>query len=423
MATASLSLGVAVLLVLIIQLVLETSAAEAADRVLENRADAVAQAVESGGDRVPVIPPSLLGPGVAVYDGAGRLVAGSVPPAQAHEYEEMSRRVSPAFHSDEDDYRLRALPVQSADGAFAGVVVVSESLEPYEGQERNGLLTGLGAALVIVVLPTGLAAWASRRALAPVAEMARTADEWSAHDLGRRFDLGPPTDEIKALGHTLDGLLERVARAIGDEQRLTSELAHELRTPLAAILSTAEVIALSPDLDDELRADLGEIISHCRSMATTITGLLDIARASTGARASARCRLEDVVAEVLRQVDRPEAVTLGSGGKLALAMSADTAVRALVPVVANAVRHGTHVLVDAVVDGHFVMIAIRDDGPGVPAALHEHLFEPGASGSGGSGLGLALARRVARSAGGDVVHDRRDDDGGAVFQVRLPTEI
>ena len=60
-----------------------------------------------------------------------------------------------------------------------------------------------------------IARWVSTRSLAPVAQMAERATDWSEHDLDHRFDLGPPVNELTALGATLDGLLDRVARRSG----------------------------------------------------------------------------------------------------------------------------------------------------------------------------------------------------------------
>ena len=105
------------------------------------------------------------------------------------------------------------------------------------------LATGLVGACGVVL--SGFVAWrVSHRALKPVRDMAERADDWSAHNLAHRFDLGPPVNELSRLGQTLDHLLDRVARAIRDEQRLTAELAHEIRTPLTAIRGSAELALL-----------------------------------------------------------------------------------------------------------------------------------------------------------------------------------
>jgi signal transduction histidine kinase len=99
--------------------------------------------------------------------------------------------------------------------------------------------TGLVGACGVVL--SGWAAWCvSHRALKPVRDMAERAEEWSAQNLARRFGLGPPVSELSQLGQTLDHLLDRVAHAIRAEQRFSAELAHEIRTPLAAIRRSAE---------------------------------------------------------------------------------------------------------------------------------------------------------------------------------------
>jgi signal transduction histidine kinase len=297
--------------------------------------------------------------------------------------------------------------------------VLAEPLGPYEHNEHDALMVSAVAGALMVLLAVGVAEWISRRVLAPVREMADTAEQWSEHDLERRFDLGEPTDELRALGHTLDGLLAKVARAIRAEQRLTSELAHELRSPLTAIAGTAELIAMRPDLDEQLREDVEDIRTTCREMSETVTVLLDLARRSssetgevtTGAelRAGLEARFPDAaglrtdLAEGLVLADRP-AIVLG----------------ALAPVVENALRVSEHVAVSARRDGELVELVVVDDGPGVAEKLADRIFEPGVS-LGGSGLGLPLARRIARSAGGDVRHVPAA--GGATFVVRLPGRL
>ena len=71
--------------------------------------------------------------------------------------------------------------------------------------------------------------------------MTSRAEDWGAHDLDRRFDLGPPRDELTGLAATLDGLLDRIAASRRHEQRFASEMAHELRTPIAGMRGRAEL--------------------------------------------------------------------------------------------------------------------------------------------------------------------------------------
>ena len=401
---------VAVALVVIVQVVLVGTASQSVGRVLQERADAVVSATRQTPGGGLDVPDARLDPGVAVYDDAGDLVAGEIPPSLAEAFSRLSRARTVRTGRADDDYELMARPFGAADGT-RGVVVVAEPLQPYENDEGAALVVSVVAGAVIVALAMIVTAWASRRALAPVGEMARVAEEWSDRDLHRRFDLGEPTNEIRALGHTLDGLLDRVAQAILAEQRLTSELAHELRSPLTAIQATAELVAMREDLDDQLREDLADIQDSCRAMSATVTGLIDLARAQVTGVGSDACDLEEVLESIrqglaTQQGPSPTAAAATISVEVArpvrVAAPAELVRRAVSPVVDNAVRLATQVRVTARIEGRLVRVQVSDDGPGIPRRLASHLFEPGRTGGDGTGLGLALARRVARSVGGDI---------------------
>ncbi|MCM0619285.1 sensor histidine kinase [Nocardioides bruguierae] len=428
---ASVAVLVGVVLVLVLQLVLDLSTSSTVDRVLTDRSAAVIASVQatSSAEAGLVVPEALLDPGVVVYDEDGTRVAGSVPPSLKKVFAELSEETATRQVDLGDHYSVLATPFDTDAGQ--AVLVVSEPRAPYESEEGVAFVVSATAAVVLVLLAAGVAAWASGRALAPVADMARTAEKWSEHELHRRFDLGAPTNEIRALGHTLDALLERVAQAILAEQRLTAELAHELRTPLTSLQVTAELAAARNDLDEQLREDLDDILLAARTMGATITVLLDVARAQASgldAVVPARQVLEDAV----RRYVLTAATTLDLPDGLVLDVPHELAVRALAPVLANADRHGSQVVVTATVEPGRVHLDVADDGTGVDADVAADLFTPGRSGSGGAGLGLPLARRVARSAGGDVLL-RPGPDGarerggavagaatGAVFRVTLP---
>ncbi len=419
--TGTLSAFVALGLVVVVQVVLAGASTDTVARVLADRADALVKAADttSSGPSLKV-PADLLEPGVAVYDMSGELVAGFAPPSQQETFERLSSAAKSTVVS-RDTYSVMARPFTLSSGP-SGVVVLSEPLTPYENDERAALAVSVAAGLLMVMLAVILAAWISRRALAPVQAMAETAHEWSEHDLDRRFGLGPPTDEIRALGQTLDELLDKVASAIRAEQRLTSELAHELRSPLTAIQATAELMAMRGDLDDQLREDVTDVLAECRAMGATMTVLLEISRRqASGARGEITSGpvLEDAVRE--RHPDAHLEVDLAQG--LRVHLPADVALRALTPVLDNALRVARHVTLTstpAAAPG-LVALHVHDDGPGVAPALVDDLFEPGTTdrmGS-GSGLGLSLARRVARSTGGDVSLVP-EDRAGATFVVTLP---
>ena len=419
------------LLTLVVHLLLDQITSNDADRVLEDRSESIVAGIDASSPGVrPDVPDSVLDAGVAVFDSSGVLVAGDAPGRLQSAYEALSTATTVQARTLEDEIRVRAEPFTTTGGA-SGVVVVASDLDPYEEAERLALIV----TLLIGVLATGasaaIAAWSTTRALRPVAEMSRTAADWSEHDLTRRFALGPSGNEITALARTLDQLLDKVGAAIRSEQRLTAELAHELRTPLTVIQGTADLVLLrdGPALPAAAHEDLVEISAAGRRMAATITTLLDLARSEAttdpGASSDLAAVLDDLMDAVAPTPSGDVTVTMSEPPRAQLALPPEMAARALTPVIENAVRHArARVELTARVEGRGVEIVVTDDGPGVDPALVDSLFEPGrTSGERGTGLGLAIARRVSRAAGGDVELIDAGSAGarrGASFAVRLP---
>ena len=401
--TAAVTAFGVVVLTVVVQVVLARSTTTSLDTVLEDRAEAVISSVSAGPGGGLVVPDARLDAGVAVYDGDGTLAAGSVPSSESRIYEDLSTTTARRFADRAGDDESRVLAEPFTTGGVSGVVVVTERLAPYERAEQQALYVCAGAGLLMVLLAAGLAQWVSRRALAPVAAMTRSADEWSEHDLGHRFDLGPGTTEISALGSTLDRLLERVATAIRSEQRLTSELAHELRTPLTAIQANADLALLHPGLPDDVRDALDDIGLSARRMGGTIESLLELARSETtqalGRQLPPRRRRRTRPSRHRTTARSRSPWTRRSACCCPNAL----ALRAISPVLENARRLAGRVVVTTETSrAGFVDLCIDDDGPGIPDDQRELVFEPGRTTGTGAGLGLALSRRVARSMGGDV---------------------
>ncbi len=419
-----LSLLVAGALVLVVHTALAGSNESAVAQVLSDRSTDVIRTADDATDGAALTAPtSRLEPGSAVYDESGDLVAGQVPGRLADQFAELSTSSESTTRRVGEDYQVLATPFTTTAGP-SGVSVVAERLQPYETIEHTAMLVSILAGGLVVLLSLALTAWISRRALAPVAHMARTAEDWSAHDLERRFDLGPPSNEITALGHTLDGLLAKVAGVIRDEQRLTSELAHELRSPLTAVMGAVELLQMRTDLDGAAREDLAEVQASCQQMSVTISGLLALARAQADSEWTHSCVLRPLMQDVVGRSEITSPV-LAIEPTLRIAAPEDMVRRAVSPVIENAARHGGTVTVAASRVAGDVLVRIHDEGPGVPHDSAGRIFDPGWTSGNGSGLGLALARRVARSIGGDVTLDDvpsmgDDQDRGATFVISLP---
>jgi two-component system OmpR family sensor kinase len=323
--------------------------------------------------------------------------------------------------------RLLAVPVQRA-GRRLGTVVVGASRTPYEHTRRTAIVASIALAGVLLVALALVARWLVGAALRPVRRMTEDAARWSERDLDRRFGVGEPSDELTRLAATLDGLLDRLAAGMRREQRFSSELSHELRTPLAKLSAQAQLLAASDELPDALRPEAASIVASATQMRRVLDALMAAARSELD---GARGRGDVVVAaravvETCQPLAHERGVALALGAAPAAARAGaepDLVERMLTPLVENACRlAATSVTLEVALRDGTVQIAVGDDGPGVAPDEAAAIFEPGRRGTqrgdhDGAGLGLALARRLARSAGGDVTAEPRD---GGRFVVRLP---
>lgn len=421
-STVLLMAFVMIVLTATTQAVLEWNTRKDVRRVLDARTQAVLQIVH--GTKTPLLEHSWesLEPLSQVYDANGDPVGGTIQHVAASDAAALAaealRTGQRHDREVEDNLNLRAVPFTTRAGE-RGAVVVSESSEPYERTELDELIAMIVLGTLIVAIAGGIAWRVTRQALEPVEQMAERAADWSEHDLSHRFELGPPDNELSKLGETLDHLLDRVAAAIRAEQRLTAELAHELRTPLTTIQGAADLALLRGVADAHAREDLEAISAAARRMDTVISTLLDLAR-ERGAGAKASTPLAAVVEAVRPLVpDRLKLVDEASAVTVPVAAPAPLVAQAVAPIVENAVRYAsTTVRFQARVTPDQVHLIVSDDGPGLAAAVQGKVFEPGTSGSNGTGLGLGISRRVARSLGGEV--EVAEGTEGAMFLIRLP---
>ncbi len=328
------------------------------------------------------------------------------------------------------DIRLYAAPVVSG-GRRAGTVVAGVSLAPYEQTRRLALIASLilgGLVLALVALATR---WLLAASLRPVLRMTRQAAVWSERDLDRRFALGEPNDELSELAATLDGLLDRLSASLRREQRFSAELSHELRTPLARVMAESELALRREREPGEYREALELIHRSAAQLTRTVDALVAAARHEAGfergsadayelaAEAAAACA--DLAAQRRVELNLSSPPT-----PIRVAIDPDLGERILQPLLENACRYGSStVSVSIERAGGVVRYTIDDDGAGVAAEERERIFEPGVRGTqgardgAGAGLGLALARRLAHSAGGDI--EALADRSGGRFVVVLPS--
>jgi signal transduction histidine kinase len=318
------------------------------------------------------------------------------------------------------DVRLFSAPVVRK-GARIGTVVAGVSLEPYERSASHAFIASLGFALALFALILVATRFAIDGALRPVARMTAEAADWSEHDLDHRFAAGEPHDELTRLAATFDAMLDRLAASLRHERRFSAELSHELRTPLAAIVAEAD-LALRRERDaPDYRESLEAIGSRAAQLQRILETLLAAERAELDPRGVAPA------AEVAERAQHSGAALAGergvevsvvNGRALRIGVDAEIAERVLAPLVENGCRFArSRVRIEVREAGEGVEYVVSDDGPGVAPADRERIFEPGERGAApgglgpagtGAGLGLALARRLARAVDGDVVYSPSD---------------
>ncbi|MER6328271.1 HAMP domain-containing sensor histidine kinase [Streptomyces sp. NPDC001034] len=288
------------------------------------------------------------------------------------------------------------------------VAVVRVDLTPYETSEQRSLAMSLILGGIAILLAGVVAYLVVGRALRVVHEMAALADEWGDHESGRRFDLGVPRDEFGELGRTLDRLLDRIDNAFADERRLTDEIAHELRTPLTALRGEAQLAQLSGD-----HLAPGVVLTEVDRLNTAITTILGAARTRTGGGDS--CDLRTAA----RQAIAGRSIELSVPADVGVAVAGELVVAVLSPLLENGLRHASsRVWVTAGVQPQGAVINVLDDGPGFDPAEVDRVFDAGVTGGNGHGLGLAVVRRLAASAGVAV---RAVADGHGRVEVTFPT--
>jgi two-component system, OmpR family, sensor histidine kinase QseC len=283
-------------------------------------------------------------------------------------------------------------------------------------------------AAVLVVLAAVLIWLIVDATLTPLQRTATSVGERSEQDLRQVEASGAPR-EVRPLVDALNRLLQRIRSALNTERRFTADAAHELRTPLAAIRANAQVLVAARD-QAEREATARDLLASVDRSTRLVEQLLALARADQPLQDD---KLRDVdIADVAREqlaAHRARAEQHGIALHGALEPGATRADPALLSVMVrnlldNALRYtppGGHITVATRADEQGPMLTVEDDGPGIPEAERERVFErfhrlPGQRAT-GSGLGLSIVRRVADVHGARVAIAAGPADRGTKVQV------
>ncbi|MFG2718295.1 sensor histidine kinase [Streptomyces sp. NPDC048416] len=324
----------------------------------------------------------------------------------------------------------RMLTTPFGGGKSLQVALRSDSVQKGVGQAA-WLLGAVGAAGVLFA--AGLGYWVSRTGLAPLARLTATAEHIAAtRDPSHRIELPPgpsgKEDEVIRLAVSFNTMLGELEQSVTAQRRLVADASHELRTPLTALRTNAELLARADRLTAAQRDRAsGALGRQIREVSVLVNDLIDLARDEEPTPLLEEVRLAPLLAHT---VDTARAHWPATPFRLELADASATLpgvparlARLISNLLDNAAKFSP---VGAPVEVTLLAgeLTVRDHGPGIAEADLPHVFDrfyraERARALPGSGLGLAMARQIARAHGAEV-SAHAAPGGGALFRVVLP---
>lgn len=406
----------------------DTALRASTDAIVRRQASDIA--ATSTGSRSPQVPSAAGTALIQITDDSGAVIASSA----SIDGEPLAFPVTAPY--PEQAVKTRTVEVDALDGAPYLVAAVATNGVPsyhvYVGlplAEANRstaeLATTLAVGAPLLAAAFAILIWVmAGRALKPVETLRRQAADIPLTDLHRRLTVPETGDELERLGTTLNNLLDRLDRSLSRQRQFVADAAHELRSPVAAIRSQAEV----DDHVNGLSSPNAVAIESAR-----LTHLVDDLLALARLDAEPRQRrdpldLDDVVRTEVSLMGRPDGPVIVSSGVRAVQVSGDAGElsRVVRNLLENAVRYAANqVVVTLEANGSDAVLVVSDDGPGIPEGDRTRVLErftrldqARTRTSGGVGLGLAIVYEIVAAHGGVLAVE--DAAPGARIVVRLP---
>lgn len=363
---------------------------------------------------------------------------------------------------DSEQQRWRVLAVTSDAEAGASMFVAL----PMHGVDRTMNEMALVIVLVgtmVVLVGVGVGGYVAHRALEPLRDVERTAEQIAAGSLDRRVPVSYSSQEVHTLSVSLNEMLVRLEKAFASQakseaealasqsrmRRFVGDASHELRTPLAAIRGNGELYRMGAmQTDEDVAQAMRRIEDEAKRMGSLVENLLRLARLDEQRTFHLEpfdiSRIVKDVAQDLRALDptREVSITDLTGTIIEPAevkplgvMGDEAGLRQVIlNLVGNANRHTPKGTPVEIALGHSrtgsVLVEVRDHGEGIPADLRERVFERffrtdesrqrQQTQGGGAGLGLSIAATIVQQHEGTItIH--QTDGGGATFRVELPS--
>lgn len=317
----------------------------------------------------------------------------------------------------ETDYYVFDLE-QEIDNKRSVLIRGTVSISDAERNFRYTLWLALGLLPVLILLTAVCGYLLSRRALHPVAKITRTVQNIQKEkDLTKRINLGNGSDEIYTLAKTFDDLLDTIDAGMQREKQFTSDVAHELRTPVSFVLMQCEELMEGNHLDEEGRREVSLIHRKVKGISDMISQLLLLSRADQGRE---KINLEQVdfselaemVTEEFTDGAKEKEIEIQTDIEPGLYLTADQTlmIRLLGNLLENAVNYGNpggHIWVSVQKTEEGVQLIVRDDGIGIspqslPRIWDRFYQEDPSRNSESSGLGLSMVKWIVEAHRGQI---------------------
>lgn len=290
--------------------------------------------------------------------------------------------------------------------------VVARRSQAYASNSHIFLLWMIGSSLVLMAI----AILFLRNQIRPILTLANAAESYGK---GRDGDFRPRgAREVRQAGHAFIEMKRRIERSREQRMTMLNGVSHDLRTIITRFKLSLALMTTTTEIED-LRRDVDE-------MSRMLEGYLAFARGDAGEQA-VEVDLRNLLAELVSDAERlGHPVRLSIEGDATIIVRPDAFRRMLFNLVSNAARHGDTIALRALHEGRWLTLHVDDDGPGISPESRADVFKPFVrldearnQDEGGSGLGLTIARDIARAHGGDIALED-SPLGGLRATVRLP---
>lgn len=371
----------------------------------------------------------------SLYDGQGRLIAGSVPDGFP-DHTTLKAYTIQNFQTGTGQWTGYDAAIPDGSGSYYWVrgVYEEDTLTTVEEMFQKILLVACPL-LILVALIVGYLI--TRRALQPIEDIRQTADEiGGGDDLSRRIQVDRTQGEVRYLAETFNHMFERLEMSFEKERQFTSDASHELRTPLAVIRSQAEYALLPDTEEEEYREGMEVILQQSERMSELLSQLLQLARADHGRESLKKdtvdlsSLLKSSLENIQKRADEHQ-IELQSVIEPELSMTGDqnSLRRVFQNLLENAVQYGRdggRVCLSAYREAGQIVCKVEDNGIGIASEHLDKIWNRfyrvdtvrGAA-DGNSGLGLSIVKWTVEEHGGTILVES-ELDKGSCFTLRFP---